>query len=99
MHQRFYTARAISILAINTLGVEDSPLRGLHFDVSDDSRILLEKFDAALDECLKRVSELHSQAQDTRARQILSYIAEHLRKPSCCPTTIAEAFKLSEKYL
>lgn len=99
MHQRFYTARAISMLAISALGVEDSPLRKLHFDVSDDSRMLLEKFDSALDECLSQLAEQRSQAQDTRKQQMHAYIAEHFREPDCCPATIAEAFSLSEKHL
>lgn len=99
MHQRFYTARAISMLAISALGAEDSPLRRLHFDVSDNSRTLQEKFDFALDECLKQVIERRSQAQDVRTGQVLSYIAGHFREPNCCPATIAKAFSLSEKHL
>ena len=99
LHQRFYTARAISMLAINALGAEDFPLRRLHFDVLDDSSILQEKFDSALDECLKQVVEQRSQAQDLRAGQVLSYISQHFCEPDCCPATIAEAFSLSEKHL
>lgn len=99
MHQRFYTARAIAMLAVSTLGISDAPLHKQHFDVSDDSRMLSEKFDIALEECLSQLNTQRAQSQDARIQQMLDYIAAHYSDPNCCPATIAEQFNLSEKHL
>lgn len=99
IHQRFYTIRAVMMLAAYTLKLDDAPIRSLHYATSNDGAALLEKFCTLLPLFSGQVDTLRLQKRDTQIQSLMTYFQEHFSDPEFCPAAAAAAFSISEKHL
>lgn len=99
LHQRFYTARAMLMFAASAAGLEDARIRSLHYDATADASTMLTRFDGAIASLAEQTELLRTRVRTDRAADILDYIDAHFTEEDCSPSSIAEAFSISEKQL
>ena len=99
IRQRFYTIRALMMLAAFALKLDDAPIRNVRCETSDDGPGLLEKFCELLPLFSGQADTRRLQKKDERTQNIVSYFQEHFSAKDFCPAAAASAFSISEKHL
>ena len=99
IRQRFYTIRALMMLAAFALKLDDAPIRNVRCETSDDGPGLLEKFCELLPLFSGQADTRRLQKKDERTQNIVSYFQEHFSVKDFCPAAAASAFSISEKHL
>ena len=99
IRQRFYTIRALMMLAAFALKLDDAPIRNVRCETSDDGPGLLEKFCELLPLFSGQADTRRLQKKDERTQNIVSYFQEHFSARISALRRAASAFSISEKHL